>query len=779
MTQTALYSDKKLFLSLYKSALRRIRGMGIIYGLLSFIAFPMFFVMEAVEEMHRMQIIDGYGNSMRYFNGMPAIYTNASMILYFALIIAGAVIMSVYVNNYMHSKKAVDVFHALPVKRPQMLMANFAAVLTVLLGVQFVCYGVVAAVNEVTIDQITLLILFEMLRVALLTTLVAAITFFCCVCCNTSLDSAIFSGAFLAIVPSYAMLLILLMGEYVVGYDGADHVLYPSLKFSPAVMFYQVFSDGDITQGPLLNAIYAVAVVAIMVVSCILYTNRKSEMAQSASTKNLLYQFILLAASVGGGALFGFGYQGIFGWGIESIVVVIFTSCIFTVAIYLVFNAIVSRNPKPTKRGLAGLGVSLAVTVAFLLCVDNGFFGYEKRIPAMEDIESVSINYAGDYSEISNVEVRNRNNGTDVYYYYNGNGNVTFTKTEEVEMVRDIHSTIVDSIDQSGIECYYGNTYITYNLKNGKQLIRRYRDDVPMAIRRKLAQLEDLESFKKQLYPVFKAGADTVKAFDIKDGYGRNEQRIRLDAQDTEKLYSAIAQDTLNTTRQMKDQHSGPVLARIEIIYKDDAEVIERYLNSRAGAEPKDGEVLIPQVETATAPYYNIEKEDVYPLFHNVIFDVTEDCINTIAALKELGYEEYTTLTVPEDMVAYVQYLYYPMDGSHNDIYWQTNRYFDQYVFYDNMRWNENERTEEFSDPQQLRELSAAGRTTLYGAGQDKVFYMVLFCEKGTDFKYTESDDAQYMAYYITGEDVPDFVQFEDLNRDYAEKVGYTKEIPQ
>ena len=35
------------------------------------------------------------------------------------------------------------------------------------------------------------------------------------------------------------------------------------------------------------------------------------------------------------------------------------------------------------------------------------------------------------------------------------------------------------------------------------------------------------------------------------------------------------------------------------------------------------------------------------------------------------------------------------------------------------------------------------------------------------------------MAYYITGEDVPDFVQFEDLNRDYAEKVGYIKEVPQ
>ena len=776
MTQTALYSDKKLFLSLYKSALRRIRGMGIIYGLLSFIAFPMFFVMEAVEEMHRMQLNEMY--SMRYFNGVPAIYTNASMILYFALIVAGTVIISVYVNSYMHSKKAVDVFHALPAKRSQMLMANFAATLTVLLGTQFICYGIVLAVNEVTIDQLTTLIVLETLRVALLTTLVAAITFFCCVCCNTSLDSAIFSAAFLAIVPSYTVLICLLMEEYVMGFNNSSEVLYTALKFSPAAMFYQVFSDGNITQGPLLNAIYIAVIAVLMVVSCILYTNRKSEMAQSASTKNPLYQFILLAASVGGGALFGFGYQGIFGWGIESIAVVIFTSCIFTVAIYLVFNAIVSRNPKPTKRGLAGLGISLAVTVAFLLCVDNGFFGYEKRIPAMEDIQSVSVNYAGDYSEISNVEVRSRNNGKDIYYYYNynSNGYVAFTNPEEVAMVRDIHSTIVDSIDQDGIECYYGNTYITYTLKNGKQLVRRYRDDVPMAIRRQLAQLEDLESFKKQLYPVFKADADTVKAFDIKDGYGRNEQRIHLDEQGMEKLYDAIAQDTLNVTRQMKDQHSGPVLARIEIIYKDDGETVAEYLNSRAGAEPKNGEVMIPQVEAATAPYYNIEKEDVNPLFHNVIFDVTEGCINTIAALKELGYEEYTTLTIPEDMVAYVQYLYYPMDGSHNDIYWQTNKYFNQIAFYDNMRWNENERTEEFSDPQQLSELSAASRTVLYGAGQDKEFYMVLFCEKGTDFKYTESEDAQFMAYYISGEDIPDFVQFENLDRDWVERVGYIKE---
>lgn len=778
MTQTALYSDKKLFLSLYKSALRRIKGVGLIYALLSFIAFPMFFTMEAFEELQRMQLNDTYSYSMRYFNGVPAIYTNASMLLYFALIISGAIIISVYVNNYMHSKKAVDVFHALPVKRWQMLLANFAAALTVLLGAQFICYGVVLAVNEVTIDQLTTLIVLETLRVALLTVVIVAIAFFCCVCCNTSLDSAIFSLAFLAIVPSYAMLLILLMNEYVVGFDGANHVLYPSFKFSPAVMMYQVFSDGEVTQGIVLNIIYIVFVIAVMALSCLIYTRRKSEIAQSASTKSPLYQFILLAASVGGGALFGFGYQGIFGFGLESMAVVIFTSCIFTVAIYLVFNAIISRNPKPTKRGIAGLGISLALTVAFLLCVDNGFFGYEKRIPAIEDIQSVSINYAGDYSEICEVEARNYNNVHNVYYVYNDDSSVEFTNPQEIKLVRDIHSTIVNSIDVKGIECYYSSTYITYNLKNGKQLIRRYRDDIPMEVRRQLTQLEDLESFKRQMYPVFKAGSDTVKAFEIKDGYGRNEQVLHLDAEKTEKLYSAIAQDTLNITRQMKDQRSGPVLARIEIVYNDDIKAVQQYIEGKTEKTTAEDASIRREYTLAEAevvPYNGTEKVYSQTLFRNVIFDVTEDCINTIAALKEIGYEEYTTLAVPEDMVAYVQYLYYPMDNSHNDIYWQTNKYFSQNASYDNMRWNEAERTEMFTDPQQLEELAKVSKTTLYGAAQDKVFYMVMFCEKDTDFKYTESEDAQYMAYYIQGEDIPDFVQFEELDRDWAEKVGYTK----
>ena len=232
MTPTTLYSDKKLFLSLYKNALRRIRGVGIIYLLLCFITFPMPYIMEIENAMYRIQ----QGWSMRVFNGEPQIYTALTAVLYFAIIIIGAVLISAYINSFMHNRKAVDVFHALPVKRPQMLLANYAAASTVMLAVQFICYAVIMAVNSATVKLPTVDIFFEMLRVALLTLVIMAIAFFCCVCCNTGLDSVVFSGALLAIIPAYTGLVMWLMDRYLEGFVASDEVLYTAITATANTM---------------------------------------------------------------------------------------------------------------------------------------------------------------------------------------------------------------------------------------------------------------------------------------------------------------------------------------------------------------------------------------------------------------------------------------------------------------------------------------------------------------------------------------------------------------
>lgn len=759
MTQTTLFSDKQLFVSLYKSALRRMKGLSFIYTVLCFISYPMPYIMEAVEAARSYEL--GY----RHFGfiGIPEIYTDISLVFYFAVVIAGAIIISAYCNSFMHNRRAVDVFHALPAKRSVMLLANFAAVATILVTAQLICYSVVAVASVTMVKNILLKDIFaEFLRVLLLTLMITAVTFFCCVCCNTALDSAIFAVAFMFVVPAYTLLMHANMSIFLTGYDTARSSFFQAVKFSPVIMMYQTFMDGEIVQGFWLNTAYVIFTVALVALSCVLYTKRKSETAQSADTKKLIYQFIILATSTGGGVLFGILYHEVFGVYNAGEVTIGITSCIFTAAIYLVFNAFMARNPRPTKRGLMGLAASLAVVVAFIACVDNGFFGFESYIPQTEKIQSVSINYTGDYRAVEYLETNRYGD-----FYHNVTNNVVFTEAEEIEQVRKIHQSVVNNLEKE-TNLFYHTLHITYTLDSGRTVKRTYRHSIPVETIQNLVALEDYESFKTQLYPVLYCDVSQVKNFEIKDGFGYNYKLVNnlTDSQKT-KLYNAMAQDTLNITRQMKDQHRGPVLARIGVNYID---VTSEDFN---GMLKKSETNMIESVtvEIAANGYYHGDK---YPneLYRNVIFNVTPDCINTIKALEEIGLGQYTTLTMPENMQAVVLACYSPLDYDSNKPYWKTDKYFDQTYDFDMFRYEDKNRVVEYSDPQQLAQLAESCQVSLYGPSQSKTFYAVAFMEKGTDWEILDRESLDCMIYYISGNNVPDFVK-NDLAAHYNEDNYY------
>lgn len=751
MTQTTLFSDRQLFVSLYKSALRRMKGMFLIYTLLCFITYPMTYVMEAIEAAESAEL----GFRYHGFIGMPEIYTGISALLYFAVVIAGSVLISVYCNSFMHNRCAVDVFHALPVKRSTMLLANFAAVATILITTQFVCYAIVGVTQFVILRKVLFIdFAAEFLRVMLLTLLIAVIAFFCSVCCNASLDSVVFSGAFMMIVPAYTFLLYIIMEIYVFGFNIRRGIPLQSIKFSPAIMMYQTFMSEDVSQGILLNICYILFAVALMALTCRLYTRRKSEVAQSASTKNFLYQFIIIATSTGGGVLFGWFYNEIFGNYNSGVMGHIFISCVFSAAIYLVFNGVMSRNPRPTKRGLTGLVASLVIVVAFLMCADKGFFGYETYIPATEDIKSAKIDYSGDYGSVTTLHT----NENGAYWTGRNDEGAIFTDPDEIDMVKAVHGTIVKYIDNDeGVDMFYRRVKISYELKNGRTVAREYYGSVPVEIMAKLVALEDLDSFKKQMYPVLYADADLVKNFEIKDGLGQNLQTLRnLSAQQKLKLYNAIAQDTLNITRQMKDQRSGTILARISVNYKEMSdEIYKTIVKSETAA------VMVEQVSLYAVPH-----DSNYTLYENVIFDVTPDCINTIRVLEELGLGQYTTPAPTENMKAIVVALASPIDYTNNP-YWQTNTGFDQYYYADHFRWEDTSRVREYTDAEKVAQLADASQVSLYAPRQNGTFYAVMFMEENIDWRSMEYGEYEMMIYYISANKAPDFVKNDLSDYDY------------
>ncbi|MBQ7815806.1 MAG: hypothetical protein IJ339_00420, partial [Oscillospiraceae bacterium] len=468
MTPTTLYSDKKLFASFYKNAFSRLKGVAMLYGIIMFIVFPMFYFIAVGEAMDR------YALGKRYygFNGNPEMYPAVAAVFFFAVAVGAIISLIAISNSFMHSKKAVDVFHALPVKRPAMLLANFAAVSSWMIILEAVCYLVVGITSIFTVPIPIIPLIAEFLRVVVLTLTITAMASFCSVCCNTVLDSAIFTAAFNAIVPAYAFLIYALFATFIEGFASNRIVMVNSVWFSPVGMLYQTFFAEDLPFTVLHGIIYLAFTAALMALSCKLYVKRKSERAQSNNINSVIYRFIILAASIGGGAFFGFVISEMFGWGSynREIGPVTLMSCLFTAVIYLIFSTVTSRKVNHGKKGFMWLGAGIALTAALFISVNTGFFGMESYVPDLNDIQSVKIYYAGDYDRVTYY--LREPDGT-YRYRYGDNEGVVFEDIDEIELIRNMHETIVENLDgvTENTPWDYHSVEVEYTLNNGRRVM--------------------------------------------------------------------------------------------------------------------------------------------------------------------------------------------------------------------------------------------------------------------------------------------------------------------
>ena len=748
MTPTTLYSDKKLFVSFYKNSLSRIKGVALIYGILMFITYPMFYFINIGEAMRRLAL----GQNYYGFEGYLDMYPSAAL-FFFAVIAAAVISLSVIANSFMHSKKSVDVFHALPVRRPVMLLANFAAVCTAMFVLEAVCYIIIGITSIFTIPIPTIPLIVEFIRVFVLTMAIAAIAVFCAVCANTALDGAIFTAAFNAIVPCCTLLIIALFDLFIHGFVAENEVIRFSVRFSPVCMLYQTYFYDVISYTALDNIIYIAFTAVILAVSCRLYVKRKSERAQSNNTSGVIYRFIITAASVGGGAFWGFIFAELFGWGDRNTATNIIISCLFTVVIYLIFNAITTRRVNPGKKGFVWMAVSLALTCGLFASITTGFFGMETYLPAIEEVENVRIYYGGEYENISRY-IPDENGR---YRYVHGaNDGVVLEKTEDIAVVHNMHREIVDGLSVYGEEGapYDGHRIrfeIEYTLDNGRTVKRDYYSEVTESVMRDFALIDDMEAFKRQMAPMLTSPASDLDFFEIKDAFGKNQMILNLTDSEKEMLYNAIGQDVLNRTSQMKKQQDEMYLAKISLRYRTvETDGNGIVLSENSAPIPASSE----QYRYTTEKYEN-------ELYTNVCFEVTSSSINTIKALKVLGLEQYTTITQPEGIRAVVSVSsspYYETRGTH---FWTTGNNFNDFNFADHINYTESR--ENYFDAEQISQIAESCTSTIYGPSikESEPIFCVAFVNDDIDLRYVYEQLPEVACYYMTYEDAPQFVKDE------------------
>lgn len=291
-----------------------------------------------------------------------------------------------------------------------------------------------------------------------------------------------------------------------------------------------------------------------------------------------------------------------------------------------------------------------AIIFCFAVCIlqlalQLDIFGYERKIPAIESINTVTFEIGG-IGEV-NDRIEYTQDGNRIYY---DNTDISIKTPEVIDSVVQLHKKIVKEKKEPNdiySPLYFG---LKYNLKNGKSISREYYADKD-ADKEYLEKIFESEEMKKMYFPVLDDIPKEVVFVEVNDQraedrvfeyYGNNSEEIQ-------KIVEALKKDTAAVKYEEFADKNGTVTS-IRIGYKRSA----HYANGQSVEREK----LPVQYET----YY-----------------VRKSYSNVKEVLNELGV--YTSIQAPED-IEYVGINYYSEEVTKtesSEVFYEKNSEISQY----------------------------------------------------------------------------------------------------
>ena len=172
MTSTTFSPKPGGFLQSYRTALRQIRGVTILYAAILAVALPLLLIFT-LAQARSQYLLYGVGVELSYHLSSQADSFMMASMIFFALPLLWlfALIFTVTLFRYLHDKRSVDLYHSLPVRRENLLLGRLAAEITALtipfLAALLVCFLVLlifgASVDAATIWARALFFLLDTL----------------------------------------------------------------------------------------------------------------------------------------------------------------------------------------------------------------------------------------------------------------------------------------------------------------------------------------------------------------------------------------------------------------------------------------------------------------------------------------------------------------------------------------------------------------------------------------------------------------------------------------
>ena len=515
MTSTISCNSKAhQFFSMYLWSMRKNLATIIVYSLFLLFSFPLLLLfyntLTTANIMNRPEFL---------LEANATIYP----IIYGGILMLFTLLVSVFMFSYLHKKRSVDMFGALPMSRRTLFFSRYLAGLTILLVPLLIATGISALLNR-NYTGANEALCNAMLCLVISTIVSYTFTAFIAVCCGTTADTVIsvlaINGLYLAAVGICQLMSTSILPGVIT-------------EFNPSVVAYTAFSPyvTGITSALAGTARYNGTFIFempsqllwwfILAAACfagciILSRRRKAKSAQAGFAFRLPALVVRFIACVTVGLLFALIFGSV-STGISDVNVMqhhlwfVVGLVIGSFITHMVVTFIYNRGVKGFLKSLIPYGVLLAIVLAGYSVIVTGLFGCDVYVPRADEVKSVqfAINDAV-YNSIDETSV-----GTMP-------GGAKFEDKEQIEEVVELHSEITGRLREKvgyPYTLYAGNVSygedagqynllrirIEYTLQNGSKVLRDYKEgqyDLER-ISKMVQKLTSAEAYKKQTNALF------------------------------------------------------------------------------------------------------------------------------------------------------------------------------------------------------------------------------------------------------------------------------------
>lgn len=459
-----------------------------------------------------------------------------------ALIFGGMMAMASF--SYLMNPRSVGAMHALPQRRGTLFWTHFLTGWGMLTAGNLLVALLTAGAALLTGIKLTAALLTWLVVVTLLDLFFMALGTFCAMITGWLLAVPVLYGVANALALIVTWLGQQLASLLLIGYATPDATPRLTVWLTPVYRLIQElgqirqkgcttsysanidYPSGLTPEGWRAVLVYAAAALVLLALSRLLYARRKSELSGDPAAFPWVRPVFRLGVGLIGGLALGLALYGLVLAGLSfSVPRLCVCMALMGALCYLGASMLVGKTLRVLPKRLTGAAVTALVLVLLCVVLRADVFGYRTRVPQAEKVSSVQVTYL--------------------------DSTFTLTEPESIQTMVDAQTTLARNVIVGRkIDMGDQTIRVTYTLKNGSSMARRFVVNISGEVQAALSRVVSLEEVQSNVLFIKRNVPESWKPRGGTLWVNAIGEERELTAEEAQALYDAA----------WRDIHAGNVL---------------------------------------------------------------------------------------------------------------------------------------------------------------------------------------------------------------------------